>query len=161
MQGWEMLICLISWSKAIRILEEHVNGVRLYFYFLDIAATNAYTTHSQISPGMTHKIFRKTLSEELLEKCELKLTPTLSPGRPPRSSVRAPHCPVPLATDHIHKKSAKATFGRKNCKLCTILYKKEQKTPGKCRACEIPLCLPLDRNYFQKWHTHQCDHYHD
>lgn len=32
MQGCEMLICLISWSKAIRFSEEHVNGVRLYFF---------------------------------------------------------------------------------------------------------------------------------
>ena len=55
--------------------------------------------------GMTHKDFRQCLANELLERSELQLNPNPSPGRPPRSSVRAEHCPVPLTSDHLAKKS--------------------------------------------------------
>ena len=129
----------------------------LFFHFMDISATNAYIVHKKITEGMTHKDFRQCLANELLERSELRLNPNPSPGRPPRSSVRAEHCPVPLTSDHLAKKSSKATFGRKNCKLCSILFKKEQKTPWRCRACDIPLCLQLDRNCFEKWHTAESD----
>lgn len=68
----------------------------IFFTFLDMAAIDAYIINSEISPGITHTIFRRIFSEEFLEKSELQLSPTPSPGRPPQSSVRAPHCPVPL-----------------------------------------------------------------
>ena len=71
------------------------------------------------------------------------------------------HCPVLLATDHFKNKSARATHGRKNCRLCTILQNKEQKTPWRCCTCDIPLCLQLDRNCFQMWHTAECDKFQD
>ena len=53
---------------------------------------------------MTHKDFRQCLANELLERSELQLNPNPSPGRPPTSSVRAEHCPVPLTSDHLAKK---------------------------------------------------------
>lgn len=121
----------------------------LFFHFMDISATNAHIIHGQITEGMTHKSFRQCLAKELLKKSEMQLISNPSPGRPPRSSVRAEHCPVPLTTAHLEDKTAKATVGRKNCKLCTILLKKEQKTPWKCSTCKISLCLQLDRNCFQ------------
>ena len=107
--------------------------------------------------GMTHKDFRQCLANELLERSELQLNPNPSPGRPLRSSVHEEHCPVPLTRDHLTRKSSKATFGRTNCKLCSILFKKEQKTPWRCRTYDIPLCLQLDRNCFEKWHTAEGD----
>ena len=86
-----------------------------------------------------------------------QLIPNPSPGRPPRSSVHEEHCLVPLTSDHLTKKSSKATFGRKNCKLGSILVKKKQKTPWRCRTYDIPLCLQLDQNCFKKWHAAECD----
>lgn len=124
---------------------------------MDISATNTYIVHKKNTEGMTHKDFRQCLANELLERSELQLNPNPSPGCPPRSSVCAEHCPVPLTSDHLAKKSSKATFGRKNCKRCSILFKKEQKTPWKSRACDIPLCLQPDRNCFEKWHTAEGD----
>ena len=128
-----------------------------FFHFMDISAPNAYIVHKKITEGMTHKDFRQCLANELLERSELQLNPNPSPGRPLRSSVHEKHCPVPLTSDHLTKKSSKATFERKNCKLCSILFKKEQKTPWRCRTYDIPLCLQLDRNCFEKWHTAECD----
>ena len=127
---------------------------------MDISATNAFIIHGKITSGMTHKTFRESLAKEFLQRSELQLTPTPSPGHPPRSSVCVEHCPVPLATDHFENKSARVTHGRKNCRLCTILLKKEQKTPWSCCTCDIPLCLQLDRNSFQMWHT-ECDKFRD
>ena len=98
---------------------------------------------------MTHKILRKSLSEELLGKSELKLTPSPSPGRPPRSSVRAPHCPTQLRTDHLDEKSAKATFGRKNCKPCPILYKKDKKHHGSAVHVTSPCAYNLIATAFK------------
>ena len=119
---------------------------------MDISAINAYIIHGQITEGTTHKSFR-----ECLAKSEMHLAPNPSPGHPPRSSVHAEHCPMPLSTAPLEDKTAKATVGRKNCKLCTILLKKEQRTPWKCSTCKIPLCLQLDRSCFPKWHTPECD----
>ena len=76
-----------------------------FFHFTDISAPNAYIIHKKITEGMTHKDFRQCLANELLERSELQLNPNPSPGRPPRSSVRAEHCPVPLTSDHLAKKS--------------------------------------------------------
>ena len=76
-----------------------------FFHFMDISAPNAYIVHKKITEGMTHKDFRQCLANELLERSELQLNPNPSPGRPPRSSVRAEHCPVPLTSDHLAKKS--------------------------------------------------------
>ena len=129
------------------------------FHFLDVAATNAYVIHNQLSPSGTHKRFQMALVRELLQKSEMQQNPNPSPGRPFRSSVRAVHCPVPVTMKYLDDKSSKSTKGRRNCKLCTILLKKEQRTKWKCSVCDLPLCLQLDRNCFQRWHTTDCDIY--
>ena len=118
----------------------------IVFSFMDIFATNAYIVHKKGIEGMTHKGFRQCLANELLERSELQLNPNPSPGRLPKSSVLAEHYLVRLTSDHLAKKSSKATYGRKNCKLCSILFKKGQKIPWRCRACDTPLCLQLDRD---------------
>ena len=134
--------------------EEQESGGKHCFFILWIFLQQIHILYTE---GMTQKDFRQCLANELLERSELQLNPNPSPGRPLRSSVHEKHCPVPLTSDHLTRKSSKATFGRTNCKLCSILFKKEQKTPWRCRTYDIPLCLQLDRNCFEKWHTAECD----
>ena len=148
---WPTSAMLSSVAKNKKVVET------FFFHFMDISAPNAYIVHKKITEGMTHKDFRQCLANELLERSELQLNPNPSPGRPLRSSVHEEHCLVPLTSDHLTRKSSKATFARTNCKLCSILFKKEQKTPWRCRTYDIPLCLQLDRNRFEKWHTAECD----
>ena len=118
-------------------------------------------TQEKITEGVTHKDFRQSLAHELLQRTDLQLNPnpTCSPGYPPRSSVGAEHCQEPLSSDNLPNKFSKPTSGRKNCKLCRVHFKKEQKTPWRCRDCDIPSSLQHDLSCFEKWHTAECDKY--
>ena len=105
MQAWGEWTCLTNFCNVIKRCQEQESGGNIFFHFMDISAPNAYIVHKKITEGMTHKDFRQCLANELLERSELQLNPNPSPGRPPRSSVRAEHCPVPLTSDHLTKKS--------------------------------------------------------
>ena len=106
---------------------------------------------------VSQKDFHKKVVLEILEQGGQTSTPTRTTGRPPRSSVRADHCPVPISESLTSEKTSKATHGRKNCKLCFLVHNKEQKSPWKCGKCNVLLCLQLDRNCFKTWHTAACD----
>ena len=82
--------------------EEQESGGKHCFFILWIFLQQIHILYTE---GMTQKDFRQCLANELLERSELQLNPNPSPGRPPRSSVRAEHCPVPLTSDHLAKKS--------------------------------------------------------
>lgn len=86
---------------------------------------------------------------------QVNLSP--GPGCPQKSNVRAKHCPVAISDEKLDQKATKASLGRKNCKLCYDLDKEQMKTQWQCSKCKIPLCLQLDRNCFQKWHSAECD----
>ena len=129
----------------------------LFFHFIDVAIVNGYIIYKTAGGTLDQKSFRKQIAVDLVSTntdVEAEVT-TPRPGRPSRSAVRAQHCPIPLMTDLA--KSDKATTGRKNCKLCYIREKKQQRTPWQCSKCLVPLCLQLDRNCFQHWHTAACD----
>ena len=130
----------------------------LFLHFIDVAIVNSFLIHKAIGGELNHKMFRVNLARSLLSASEMQVNPSPGQGRPPKSDVRAEHCPVAISNEGLDQKSTKASLGRKNCKLCYDLNEKQMKTPWKCSKCLIPLCLQLDRNCFQKWHSAECDH---
>uniref|UniRef100_A0A3Q3ENX6 PiggyBac transposable element-derived protein domain-containing protein n=1 Tax=Kryptolebias marmoratus TaxID=37003 RepID=A0A3Q3ENX6_KRYMA len=113
----------------------------LLLHFLDIATTNAFILHREICSArqlqsMTHKDF---MVELVCQLCGVEKA-----GVP--QSRREDHIPVPIisATDA----GQKATKGRLKCKRCREVDNKRTDTPWKCQACDVPLCLILDRNCF-------------
>ncbi|KAL1247915.1 hypothetical protein QQF64_023291 [Cirrhinus molitorella] len=114
---------------------------KIFLHFLDIAATNAFILHKELYDNMSHSQFMEELIAELCgvsEKTAPKQTST-------------DHVPVPGAelTSDIRRI---ATVGRRICVHCKAVRGKKQQTPWKCQACDVHLCLQLDRNCFQEWH---------
>nr|XP_046253824.1 piggyBac transposable element-derived protein 4-like [Scatophagus argus] len=117
----------------------------ILLHFLDIATTNAFILHREISSvkkvqPMTHKDFVVELVRELC--CMDKQ------GVP--QSRRADHIPVAIVTET--DAGQKATKGRLKCKRCLQVDSRRCDTPWKCQACDVPLCLVVDRNCFSEWH---------
>lgn len=129
----------------------------LFLHFIDVAIVNSFIIYKSIGGELNHKMFRVNLAKSLVMISEMQINPSPGPGRPPSNDVRAEHCPVAIENERLDQKSTKASLGRKNCRLCYELDKKQLKTPWQCSKCKIPLCVQLDRNCFQKWHTAACD----
>ncbi|KAL2079792.1 hypothetical protein ACEWY4_025536 [Coilia grayii] len=117
----------------------------LFLHFLDIANTNAYIMHLELSKisqqkSLTHKAFLSQLVRELfgVEKT----------GVPVKRQTS--HLPVGCAKDFTS--SNRATAGRRRCQHCSAKGVCNT-TPWKCQACDVPLCLLLDRNCFAEWHA--------
>ena len=129
----------------------------LFLHFIDVAIVNSFLIHKAIGGELNHKMFRVNLAKSLLTSSEMQVNPSPGQGRPQKSDVRAEHCPVAIAKGGLDQKATKASLGRKNCKLCYDLDKREMKMPRQCSKCIVPLCLQLDRNCFQKWHSAECN----
>nr|XP_055046361.1 piggyBac transposable element-derived protein 4-like [Misgurnus anguillicaudatus] len=114
---------------------------KVFYNFLDIAATNAYILHNELYGNMCHKEFLKGLIEELCGSSK-KATPKQTGGD---------HVPIP-GVEQTSDARNKATAGRRTCMLCKKQGKR-QDTPWKCKACDVHLCVQLNRNCFQKWHN--------
>ncbi|XP_035241192.1 piggyBac transposable element-derived protein 4-like [Anguilla anguilla] len=121
---------------------------KLFLHFLDIAATNAYILHKELSSlgqqeAMPHKAFMEELTAQLCGVSQ----------KAPNVTRREcyDHVPVPTASQTLDA-SKVASIGRKTCKLCRMDFGKKQNTPWKCKECDVPLCLQPDRNCFAKWH---------
>ncbi|XP_048014555.1 piggyBac transposable element-derived protein 4-like [Megalobrama amblycephala] len=114
---------------------------KVFLHFLDIAATNAFLLHKELHGNMTHKEFMEQLTAEL---CGVSQKEALK-----QTSID--HVPVPGAelTSDVRKI---ATTGRRICAHCKAVFGKKQQTPWKCQACDVHLCLQLNRNCFQEWH---------
>ncbi|XP_041652018.1 piggyBac transposable element-derived protein 4-like [Cheilinus undulatus] len=117
----------------------------LFLHLVDIATTNAYILHCDISASnqvepMSHKDF---LIELVSQLCGLDST-----GMPTRRS--ADHISVAIAM--VTDASMKATQGRRICQHCHQVDKKRHLTPWKCQSCDVALCLIVDRNCFAEWH---------
>ncbi|XP_049425710.1 piggyBac transposable element-derived protein 4-like [Epinephelus fuscoguttatus] len=117
----------------------------LFLHFVDIAVTNAYIMHCEMSrkqqvQPMTHKNFLTQLVSEL---CGVDKT-----GTPINRSNQ--HVPVAIAT--VTDASQKATQGRRACQRCQQVDKKRNLTPWRCKSCDVPLCVIVDRNCFEEWH---------
>ncbi|XP_041838186.1 piggyBac transposable element-derived protein 3-like [Melanotaenia boesemani] len=118
----------------------------LFLHLVDIATTNAYLLHCDIKTAnqekpMSHKDFQTELVAQL---CGVDRS-----GRPAKKS--ADHIPVPIAV--VTDTSQKATQGRRSCQRCHQVDKKRNLTPWKCKACDLALCVIVDRNCFAEWHV--------
>ncbi|CAM4451736.1 unnamed protein product [Leuciscus chuanchicus] len=114
---------------------------KIFLHFLDIAATNAFLIHKELCGNMTHKQFMEQLIAELCGVSQ-KVAP---------KQTSSDHVPVPGAELGSDAKNI-CTVGRKICVLCKGQLGKRQDTPWKCQACNVHLCLQLNRNCFQEWH---------
>ena len=117
----------------------------LFLHFIHVAIVNSFIIYKAIGGELSHK--------SLIIASEMQVNTSLGLGRPQKSTVRAEHCPFPISNERLDQKATKASLGRKNCKLCYDPDKKQVKTPWQCSKCQVPLCLQLDRNCFQKWHS--------
>ncbi|CAM4735290.1 unnamed protein product [Leuciscus chuanchicus] len=115
---------------------------KVFLHFLDVAATNAFILHKELHGNMTHKAFMEELVAELCGVSE-KADP---------EQTSNDHVPVPGAelTSNVRRI---ATVGRRICVHCKAVRGKKQQTPWKCQACDVHLCLQLNRNCFQEWHN--------
>ena len=133
----------------------------LFLHFLDIATTNAFILHKELSKShndqpMEHKTFLIEIAAAL---CGTDMT-----GRPTKKSSQ--HLPVPIIDG-----STNATQGRKQCVACKDRInadwrerkeegkiKKDEKkargadTPWMCEACGVALCFIPTRNCFREYH---------
>ncbi|XP_066560061.1 piggyBac transposable element-derived protein 4 isoform X2 [Amia ocellicauda] len=114
-----------------------------FFHFIDIAVVNAYLLYKEISElsGIapeSQRFFRQNLCFELCGE-------RFPVARPSVGITK--HLPEPLVDTSTVDKSKKASFGRLKCGRC-----KSSKTPWHCKACDVPLCLIVDRNCFFEWH---------
>ncbi|CAL1596266.1 unnamed protein product [Knipowitschia caucasica] len=117
----------------------------LFFHFMDIAATNAYLLHKELSQEkgdkpMTHRGFLEELTAQLCG-VSVMVPPVKAPAQ---------HLPVAISEQEDLKK--RASYGRRSCAHCRETRHKRQATPWKCLACDVALCLIADRNCFQEWH---------
>ncbi|XP_042609540.1 piggyBac transposable element-derived protein 4-like isoform X1 [Cyprinus carpio] len=114
---------------------------KIFLHFLDIAANNAFILHKELHGNMTHDQFMEELIAEL---CGLS-----QKAAPKQFSTD--HVPIPGAelTSDVRRI---ATVGRRICVHCKAVLGKKQQTPWKCKACDVHLCLQLNRNCFQEWH---------
>ncbi|XP_052453867.1 piggyBac transposable element-derived protein 4-like isoform X35 [Carassius gibelio] len=114
---------------------------KVFLHFLDIAANNAFILHKELHGNMTHKEFMEELIAEL---CGVS-----QKAAPKQSSTE--HVPIPGAelTSDVRRN---ATVGRRICVHCKAVHGKRSQTPWKCQACDVHLCLQLDRNCFLEWH---------
>nr|XP_055046360.1 piggyBac transposable element-derived protein 4-like [Misgurnus anguillicaudatus] len=106
---------------------------KVFYNFLDIAATNAFIMHNELYGNMSHKEFLEGLIEDL---CVFSKTET----------------PERTADDHVPIPGGELTSNARTCMLCKEQGKR-QDTPWKCKACDVHLCVQLNRNCFQKWHN--------
>ncbi|KAG7468535.1 hypothetical protein MATL_G00143720 [Megalops atlanticus] len=113
---------------------------KLFLHFLDIAATNAYILHKELvqQDSMTHTAFMEELTAQL---CGV-------PQKTPAKKASGVHVPVSGA-ELVTDRRMKATAGRKTCVHCGMHRRKQTKTPWKCKACDVYLCLQPDRNCFE------------
>ncbi|CAM4610453.1 unnamed protein product, partial [Leuciscus chuanchicus] len=80
---------------------------KIFLHFLDIAATNAFLIHKELSGNMTHKQFMEQLIAELCGVSQ-KVAPT---------QTSSDHVPVP-GVELISDAKNICTVGRKICVLC-------------------------------------------
>lgn len=119
----------------------------LFYHFVDVATTNSYVIHKELCMAwQTKPLSRRAFMEALIaELC----------GKPlQKASPRGPkgHLPVAIADIRAAGPSRKATLGRRSCVYC-LSQGKRKVTPWKCRECDVCLCLQLDRNCFEVWHS--------
>jgi len=117
----------------------------LFMHFVDIATTNSYILHCDVSntQQVQHMTHKNVMADLVSQLCGVEKT-----GLPINRSAH--HIPVAItaATDVREK----ATQGRRTCKHCHETHGRRNLTPWKCKACDVALCVVVDRNCFEAWH---------
>ncbi|XP_068422390.1 piggyBac transposable element-derived protein 4-like [Clinocottus analis] len=118
--------------------------MRVFQHLLDIAVTNSFIVHKELSVShgkrpMTRQAFQEQLCASLLG------VPLTGPPKPPTLG----HFPVPTNKREQIGKRQRASMGRKQCTVC------HKSTPWMCEECNVGLCLQLDRNCFRVYHGHK------
>ncbi|XP_057687108.1 piggyBac transposable element-derived protein 4-like [Corythoichthys intestinalis] len=118
---------------------------KVFLHLVDIAATNAYLLQCEISTSnqmkpMSRKDFQTELAAQLCGVDWSDRTSSKIPG----------HVPVPIAV--VTDSRLKTTQGRRKCKHCHQMGRRNL-TPWMCKSCNVSLCVILDRNCFEEWHT--------
>uniref|UniRef100_W5LLL1 PiggyBac transposable element-derived protein 4-like n=1 Tax=Astyanax mexicanus TaxID=7994 RepID=W5LLL1_ASTMX len=139
---------------------------KLFLHFVDIAVVNSYVIHRELSLAkqqkpLTQKKFREALCLQLADLGSERATePAASEPKIKEEPIVQPlveeakkrGCyPVPIVDPSLATKREKSSVGRRNCALC-LQKKKYMKTIYKCRSCDVPLCLIVDRLCFTEWH---------
>ncbi|KAI3363662.1 hypothetical protein L3Q82_001286 [Scortum barcoo] len=112
----------------------HRNTARWYrtmlMHFLDIATTNAFIMHCEMSSAeQVQPIAPKDFMLELV--CQLcDVDQEVVP-----ESMTADHVPVPIVT--AADASQRATKGRLKCRRCFQVDNRRRDTPWKCQACDV------------------------
>lgn len=137
-------------DQLIQYYSVHQKGMKWYrtllYHFIDIAATNSYLLHKELcqerqETPLTHRAFQEQLTAQL---CGVTVE------LPPHQAEHG-HVPVPISRQEDPSK--KASKGRRNCELCKTTQQKYQSTPWQCKECKVALCLIVDRNCFEMWHS--------
>ncbi|ROL03908.1 PiggyBac transposable element-derived protein 4 [Anabarilius grahami] len=110
---------------------------KIFLHFLDIASTNSFILHKELHGNISHKEFMQQLITELCGWSQ-----KAAPNR--------------TSTDHIPVPGAELRW-QECCDgwspvLCALQSSAWEKTPWKCQACSVHLCLQLNKNCFQEWH---------
>ncbi|XP_049340780.1 piggyBac transposable element-derived protein 4-like [Astyanax mexicanus] len=137
---------------------------KLFLHFVDIAVVNSYIIHRELSLAkeekpLTQKGFREALclqladlgSESRRASGAAELEQEEGVLQPPGDAGERGCYPVPIVDPSFAAKRDKASAGRRNCVLC-LQKKKYTKTIYKCRSCDVPLCIIVDRLCFTEWH---------
>ncbi|XP_058872197.1 piggyBac transposable element-derived protein 4-like [Acipenser ruthenus] len=121
---------------------------KIFYHFIDIAVVNSFLLHKELAQAQTTKaLSQKTFREELCKQLvDIRLVEQ-------EASVSTGKLCVPVAITEGKEldPSMKSSSGRRHCALCNE-GKLRNKTPWKCEACDVPLCVIVDRNCFKKWH---------
>ncbi|KAG7487665.1 hypothetical protein MATL_G00025970 [Megalops atlanticus] len=139
--------------------------MKLFLHFVDIAVVNSFIIHKEVALArqqkpLTQKRFRELLCMELADvgkpqastsgeaaseafSSTLPQGPEQGPEQRPEECLPVPVCEV--STDPC----LKASQGRRKCVHCKM------KTMYKCRSCDVPLCIVVDRLCFTEWHDLQ------
>lgn len=143
MGGVDLSDQLIQYYSAHRKTSKWYKTMLLHF--LDIASTNAYILHRELSRTKTQQpMMHKDFMVELV--CQLCGVDVAGIPR----NRKANHVPVPITT--VTDASQKASKGRLKCQRCFHAENKRRDTPWKCQACDVALCVVVDRNCFLMWH---------
>uniref|UniRef100_A0A3Q2ZSM9 PiggyBac transposable element-derived protein domain-containing protein n=1 Tax=Kryptolebias marmoratus TaxID=37003 RepID=A0A3Q2ZSM9_KRYMA len=126
-----------SWRKCKKWYKTVVH------HFIDIAVTNSYLIHKELcaqleQQALTHQAFQEQLTIELC-------------GEVPQAAPTTSYQHLPVAIVEGASGEDKATKGRRKCKLCGKC------TPFMCKACKLPLCVIVDRNCPNDFHSSSKD----
>ncbi|KAK6183184.1 hypothetical protein SNE40_010712 [Patella caerulea] len=151
MGGVDLSDQLIQYYQVLRKTRKWYKT--LFLHCIDIAVVNSYIIHCQMKknmnqPTLSQLEFRRAVVNELVHEQFLEPTPLMCS----QALQPAQHLPVEIAKDiNSLADNTKATKGRQNCKMCWTSLKKEVKTPWKCSACHVALCVIPGRNCFNTW----------